>query len=195
VGQLKARVLPAVVAITTPRVGSGSGVVVSEDGYIMTAAHCLDKPGQEITVRFCNGTSAKAKVLGFCPALDAGLIKIVEEGKKWPFVKMGRSHSLRPGAWCVAIGYPGKYSGSVTPVTRIARIIEATDYRLLFTGPMAACDSGGPIFDLDGRVVGVMQGMNIGTDRGIAVDVFTKNWQRLTHGEVWQLVATEEDDF
>ena len=194
VSSLRTHVLPAVVDLATA--DGGSGVVVSEDGYVMTAAHCLDRPGQQITLRFRNGTTAQGKVLGVCPTLDIGLVKITETGKRWPFVERGCSGNLKPGAWCVAVGYPGRYHNTVTPVVCIGRVVEAAGPGVLSVGPMAGGDSGGPLFDLEGRVIGVMQGMTVVADvkRGIAIDAFKKNWQRLLGSEFWEVVLPEVEE-
>ncbi|MBU4400277.1 MAG: S1C family serine protease, partial [Planctomycetes bacterium] len=99
VKEVVAKVLPAVVGI---RVGgaSGSGVIVSEDGIVMTAGHVVGKPGQDVTFIFHDGKTAKGKTLGMSMPTDVGLMKITDPGK-WPVAPQGDSDTVKPGAWCV----------------------------------------------------------------------------------------------
>ncbi len=87
-----AKVLPAVVGI---QVGNawGSGVIVSEDGIVMTAGHVVRKHGQPVTFFFADGKKAKGTTLGDFVSADAGLMKITGPGK-WPSAPMGHSAAL-----------------------------------------------------------------------------------------------------
>jgi S1-C subfamily serine protease len=188
VSRLKPRVLPSVVALEMRGGRIASGVVVSEDGYVMTVAHALEKPGEEIVVKFTDGRTTKGKALGICPTLDIGLIKIDEDGRKWPSVERGRPKDLQAGDWCVSVGYPGRYNKELTPVACIGRIIDAAGREVLSVGPMASGDSGGAFFDLEGRLVGILQAPGCIADItvSIPVDTFEKYWPRLIHGEFWE---------
>src|SRR5262245_60838383 len=115
------KVMPAVVGI---RIGSGagSGVVISPDGYVLTAGHVSGRPGQECTLLFPDGkTRAKGKTLGYNRRMDSGLIQITDKGK-WPYVAMGDSTKLKPGQWTVAVGHPGGFKPGRSPVVRLGRI-------------------------------------------------------------------------
>lgn len=82
-----------------------SGVIVSEDGYILTCAHADKLPGEKLTVRLSDGRDADAVALGTNPITDIGLVKIATPGS-WPFAEIAESSTLKPGDPLVVAGYP-----------------------------------------------------------------------------------------
>ena len=87
---------------------NGSGVIVSKDGYILTAAHVAGTPDKNAWIFLSNGQQVRGKTLGLNEVLDAGLIKITDPGV-WDFAKLGQSSKLKSGQWCIATGHPGGY--------------------------------------------------------------------------------------
>ncbi|MEZ5305336.1 MAG: serine protease, partial [Verrucomicrobiales bacterium] len=117
----------AVVAILPGRggAGMGSGVVVSKDGIILTAAHVLRAVGERFRVIFPDGTEAEARALGANFDRDAAMAKIAtqREGEGgWPFAPLAPSASVVPGEWCVAMGHPGGYEAERPPPVRVGRV-------------------------------------------------------------------------
>jgi len=184
--QIKAvvhKVLPAVVGI---QIGgsAGSGVIVSEDGIVMTAGHVVGKPGQHVTFYLADGKSAKGITLGLSAAADAGLMKITDPGK-WPFAVMGNSASLKPGTWCLAIGHPLGYHPGRPPVVRVGRILQTSESMIQTDCPLVGGDSGGPLLDLEGKVIGINSRIAGPTDVNlhVPVDVFREMWDQMLKGE------------
>ena len=180
-----AKVRPAVVGV---RIGgsSGSGVIVSEDGIVMTAGHVVGKPGQAVTFILSNGKTAKGKTLGMYASTDAGLMKITDAGK-WPFASLGDSTSVKPGSWCVAIGHPLGYKSGRPPVVRVGRVSKILDGVMQTDCPLVGGDSGGPLLDLDGKVIGINSRIAgpINVNLHVPVDIFHQHWDRLLKGEAW----------
>jgi serine protease Do len=170
------------------RVGGaqGSGVIVRRDGYILTAAHVSGKAGQKATVILANGRMLKGKTLGSNRTADSGLIKITEKGP-WPFVEMGESTELKKGQWCVAVGHPGGYKTGRSPVVRLGRVLEVSRLFFCTDCTLVGGDSGGPVFDLDGRVIGIHSciGSRLTVNIHVPVNTFRHTWDRLAKGEVW----------
>jgi serine protease Do len=185
VQQVYKKVLPAVVGI---QIGgsSGSGVIVSEDGYVLTAGHVSGKPESKCTVILPDGKRLNAKSLGANRGIDAGMIKITDEGK-WPFVEMGDSSHLKKGQWTVAIGHPGGYFTGRSPVLRLGRIQNSTENLIQTDCTLVGGDSGGPLFDLDGKVIGIHSriGPNIAYNVHVPVTTYRETWDRLAKGESW----------
>lgn len=186
VQRLVTKVLPATVGI---RVGAaqGSGVIVSEDGYVLTAGHVISKPDQPATLILADGTVVQGKTLGVYETLDAGLMKITDEGP-WPVVERGESDNLEPGAWCIAVGHPLGYQDGRPPVLRVGRILRSDDGQLQSDCPLVAGDSGGPLFDLKGRIIGINSRIGGSTDMNyhVPVDIYRDTWDRLANGEHWE---------
>jgi serine protease Do len=186
VKEVAAAALPCTVVV---RVGSaqGCGVIVTDDGYVLTAGHVVGKPKQEATFIFADGKTAKGTTLGIHRRLDAGLAKITDKGP-WPAAERGASANLRLGAWCVAVGHPLGYQQERPPVVRLGRIIRSEWNVIQTDGPLVAGDSGGPLFDLDGKVIGVNSRIGNMTTMNfhVPVDVFTQHWDRLVKGESWE---------
>ncbi|QDT45661.1 Serine endoprotease DegS [Gimesia alba] len=82
-----------------------SGVIVSEDGYILTCGHACQLPGDQFTVRLSDGRDAEGVALGSNPITDIGLVKITTPGS-WPFAEIAASSTLKPGDPLVVAGYP-----------------------------------------------------------------------------------------
>ena len=102
------------VAILLNGGASGSGVVVSPDGYLLTAGHVVTSLStgevlqDEVKVIFEDGEERRAQVLGVHRGLDAAVLKLFGEGP-WPYAALGPSERLRPGDWVVATGHPEGY--------------------------------------------------------------------------------------
>ena len=179
------KVLPAVVGI---QIGgsSGSGVIVSEDGYVLTAGHVSGKPDTKCTIIMPDGRHVNAKSLGANRGIDSGLIKITDEGK-WPYVEMGDSAKLRKGQWTIAIGHPGGYFVGRSPVLRLGRIQNTNDMLIQTDCTLVGGDSGGPLFDLDGKVIGIHSriGPSIAFNIHVPVSTYRETWDRLAKGESW----------
>jgi serine protease Do len=195
VGDLRAiqnqvrRVIDRVTACTVSvRVGpaQGSGVIVSEDGYVLTAGHVSRDAENAVSVVLPDGRRLKAKTLGSNRDIDSGLIKITDPGK-WPFVTLGHSAELQKGQWCLTVGHPGGYQPGRTPVVRLGRILEVGERFLRTDCPLVGGDSGGPLFDLDGRVIGIHSriGERLTANVHVPVDSYRGSWDRLVRGEVW----------
>ncbi len=134
----------------------GSGFVISEDGYIVTNNHVIAE-ADTIQIEFKNGDVMKAKVVGTDPKTDIALLK-VDATKPLPFVSFGDSDTARVGDWVLAVGNPLGQGFSVTAGIISARNRELRGTYDDFIQTDAAINrgnSGGPLFNMDGQVIGV----------------------------------------
>lgn len=174
------------VAIQGERGGSGSGVIVSEDGIILTAAHVI-RGSDMVTIVFPGGKSKKAKVLGANYSKDSALCKMVDEGP-WKFAGIASSKDLKVGEHVVAMGHAGGFNTVRTPPVRFGRILSKNPNHFITSdATLIGGDSGGPLFNLKGEVVGIHS--NIGRtwneNNHAGVSGFQKDWERLLKGEKW----------
>lgn len=141
----------------------GSGFVVSSDGYVVTNNHVITAEGkgqvESITVTMTDGTEYPAKLIGKDAASDLAVLKI-DAKKPLPFVKFGDSRNARVGDWVVAIGNPFGLSGTVTAgiisaVYRNTGAGGAYDRYLQTDAAINRGNSGGPMFDMKGQVIGI----------------------------------------
>ncbi|HUS55165.1 MAG TPA: DegQ family serine endoprotease [Thermohalobaculum sp.] len=135
----------------------GSGFVVSAEGYIVTNNHVIEE-ADEITVNFPDGLSLTATLIGTDPKTDIALLK-VEPTAPLPFVNFGDSDAIRVGDWVLAIGNPFGLGGSVSAgiVSARNRDINAGPYDDFIQTDAAINkgNSGGPLFNMAGEVIGV----------------------------------------
>jgi serine protease Do len=135
----------------------GSGFIVDPDGYIVTNNHVVEGAG-EITVILHDGTRHTAKVKGRDPKTDLALLKI-ETSEELPYVRFGDSEKAKVGDWVVAVGNPFGLGGSVSAgiISARGRDIQSGPYDdyLQIDAPINRGNSGGPLFDASGKVVGV----------------------------------------
>ncbi len=134
----------------------GSGFVISEDGFIVTNNHVIES-ADEITIEFFNGDELQAEVVGTDKNTDIALLK-VESDDPLPFVQFGDSDTARVGDWVMAMGNPlGQgFSVSVGIVSARNRALSGTyDDFIQTDAAINRGNSGGPLFNMDGEVVGV----------------------------------------
>jgi serine protease Do len=184
------KAMGSVVAITSsdPKVpGSGSGVIVQKDGLILTAAHVTQATGESIMITFPDGRRVKGVALGANRTTDAGMARITEEGE-WPAVEIGSSDKMRLGDWCVAMGHPGGFSFDRRPPVRLGRIWQRDlDGAIRSSCPLIGGDSGGPLFDLEGRVIGINSSIHgsLEQNRHVAIDTLREDWDRMLKEKPW----------
>jgi serine protease Do len=136
--------------------GEGSGFIVSSDGYVLTNAHVVAN-ADEVTVKTTDRREYTAKVVGADEQTDVAVLKI--DAKNLPTVQLGDPAKLRPGQWVVAIGSPFGFENSVTAgiVSATSRAMQGGNYAPFIQTDVAVNpgNSGGPLFNMDGEVVGI----------------------------------------
>ncbi len=171
----------------------GSGVVVTADGYVLTASHVARRPGMRARIILSDGRQVRGTTLGMNKNIDAGLIKIDTSpaaiGKPaWPHAAMGQTASLRRGSWCLTIGHAGGFQPDrMAPTVRLGRILHISKRAIETDCTLVGGDSGGPLFDMQGHVIGINSRIGADLDKNIHVpiDTFRVTWNRLTSGESW----------
>ena len=149
--------------VTREATSLGSGFIIDPSGYIVTNNHVISAgegrgaPVDTITVTLSDRREYKAKLIGRDTLTDMALLKI--DAKDLPFVKFGNSQGVRVGDWAIAIGNPFGLGGTVTAgiVSALHRNIGSGQYdRYIQTdASINQGNSGGPLFDLDGNVIGI----------------------------------------
>ena len=154
--------------ITRQATSLGSGFIISPDGYVVTNNHVISARGpgglpsadpvDSITVTLPDRTEFEARIVGRDPASDLAVLKI--DGDNLPYVQFGDSNGLRVGDWVLAIGNPFGLGGTVTAgiVSALHRTIGqggAYDRYIQTDASINQGNSGGPMFDLEGNVVGI----------------------------------------
>lgn len=174
----------------------GSGFIVSPDGYIVTNNHVVTMDNQgladTVTVKMANGEEYPAKIVGRDPASDIAVLKI-DAGKVLPFVKFGESSKARAGDWVIAIGNPFGLGGSVTSgiISSVNRNTGAGayDHYIQTDASINSGNSGGPMFDMAGNVIGINNwiiapsGGNIGIGFAIPSDIAKPIVEKLKGGK------------
>ncbi|HEY4015365.1 MAG TPA: trypsin-like peptidase domain-containing protein [Polyangiaceae bacterium] len=187
---------PAVVSISRASkrgpAGAGSGVLFAPDGYVLTNAHVV-AGADELELGFTDGTSSPASVVGFDHTTDLAVVRAAGAAPR--HATFGRSSKLRVGQLVVAIGNPLGFGSTVSAgvVSALGRTMRARDGRLMegiiqSDVALNPGNSGGPLVDTRGRVVGINTAIILGA-QGISfsVPIDTANWvvgELMTSGRV-----------
>lgn len=166
--------------------GSGSGVIISEDGYVLTAGHVAVEPGRSVTFIFPDGKKVRGKSLGINVGIDAGLMKITDKGK-WPHAELGDMSEIKAGTWVVAMGHPGGFDKERSVVARLGRVYRVRSSVIQTDCTIIGGDSGGPLFDLDGKVIGIHSRISNSLRQNfhVPVSIYEADWDKLVAGEMW----------
>ncbi len=173
-----------------PQLGQGSGFIISGDGYVVTNHHVIDD-ASEISLTLDDGKKVEAKVIGSDERTDLALLKIkTGSGKNFPFVEFAEKHA-RVGDWVLAVGNPFGLGGTVTAgiVSAHNRDIGSGPYDYLqIDAAVNRGNSGGPAFNLQGKVVGINtaifspSGGNVGIAFAVPADLAQKVIAQLKDG-------------
>jgi serine protease Do len=175
-----------------PQTAQGSGFIFKPDGYILTNAHVVGNGG-EVTVRLTDKREFKAKVIGSDPRSDVALIKI--EASNLPVVEIGDPNKSKVGEWVAAIGSPFGFENSISAgiVSAKGRALPDESYVSFIQTDVAVNpgNSGGPLFNLNGEVIGINSmiysrtGGYMGVSFAIPIDVAMEVANQLqSHGKV-----------
>jgi len=172
--------------------GQFSGVVVSKDGRILTAAH-VTAPGNTYKVMFADGKECIARALGKIEFAedktrpDAGMMQITSKGS-WPYAEMGNSAALKTFEPCISIAYPESLN-QPKPTVRFGYVTDLKNERgfIKSTCLMEPGDSGGPLFDLAGRLIGLHSAIEIpeAANYDVPVDTYKKYWNALSIATIY----------
>lgn len=172
--------------------GAGSGVIIAPDGYVLTNDHVV-QVADAITVILQDGGSFEATLVGTDPATDLAVLRA--NGSGLPYATLGDSSTLRAGQLVIAIGNPFGFQSTVSTgvVSALGRSLRSREGRLIeniiqHTAPLNPGNSGGPLVDSRGRVVGVNTAIIVMAQGiGFSVPANTARWvvsELLTHGRV-----------
>ena len=195
------KVGPAVVSIGTKRQmrprglgseGAGSGLIIAPDGYVLTNNHVVED-AVELEVALTDGNSYKAEIVGTDPMTDLAVIRAGANGL--PTAELGNSKTLRAGQLVIAIGNPFGFQSTVSTgvISALGRSLRGQGGRLIenviqTSVPLNPGNSGGPLVDSRGRVIGINTAMiNMAQGISFAIPANTAKWvvsEILTRGRV-----------
>lgn len=160
--------------------GFGSGVIVSPDGLVLTAAHVTAGVDKELTVILNDGTKLKAVSMGLVSNTDAAMMRITEEGE-YPYVEINRDNDYKLGHWIFALGHSGGFDKERGPVVRLGRILKDSETTLHTDCKVIGGDSGGPLFDLSGQLIGIHSRVAKSMEQNMHVPMreYLKHWDEM----------------
>ncbi|HEX6961566.1 MAG TPA: trypsin-like peptidase domain-containing protein [Lacipirellula sp.] len=178
--------MPATVAVEI-RGAAGSGVIVNREGLVLTAAHVVGRAGRRAWVELPDGRRLAGRSLGANHDVDAGMIKIDNPPTDLPFAPVHEGPELEPGEWVVTIGQPGGVMEDRAPPVRFGRVLFRGEGVLCTDCKLVGGDSGGPLFNMNGEVVGIHSsiGPMLTHNFHVPISAFHSGWDRLVKGEVW----------
>ena len=182
-----AKVLPQARAATVAieiKDGSGSGVIISEDGLVLTAAHVSTAVKKKVTVILEDGTRLEAETLGLVADRDAAMLRITEPGKL-PFVEIDHEATTRLGDWVFSLGHSGGFDKERGSVVRLGRLVRTASATFQSDCTLIGGDSGGPLFDMNGKLVGIHSrvGQQLQVNMHVPMTEFISNWDAMLEGE------------
>lgn len=181
------RCMPITVAlVAADGSSSGSGVITEKSGLILTAAHVV-QGNESMEVIFPDGKTKKGKVLGANYGKDIAMVQIEGEDS-WPAAQRGNSKNLKVGDWVIAMGHAAGFDPARTPPIRFGRVVSKGPGNFFTTDcTLIGGDSGGPIFDLEGRIIGINSniGQALKVNNHAGIDGFQDDWDKMLSGEQW----------
>ncbi len=197
------KVREAVVGVSDG-MGVGSGVIVSADGIVLTASHVVTSRNrrsrnEQATITMADGRQFAATVLGKDRDSDAAVLRINElpdDKSGFPFAEMGRTAEAKVGEYCFAMGHPGGYRREREAPVRFGRILSIGHRTVVSDCAILLGDSGGPLFDMNGKVIGIHSMITslIIENRHVAIDSFHHDWDRLLAGDRWGHLRSTDND-
>lgn len=164
--------------------GSGSGVIVSPDGLVLTAAHVSAGVGQEVVALLEDGTEIKGITLGLNSETDAAMVQL-QGDEPFPFVEMDRTDSTRLGDWVISLGHSGGFDQARGVVVRLGRLVRIAESTVQSDCLLIGGDSGGPLFDIEGRLIGIHSRVGASKEESMHVPLkeFLSRWDEMKNND------------
>jgi hypothetical protein len=199
------RAAPCTVNVQIGR-SQGCGVIVTADGYVLTAAHVAMRANKRAKITLNDGTEVPARTLGLNREVDAALIKLdtdqTPDGKPWPHASLGTSAPLKAGMWCVAMGHPGGFDGDRGVVARVGRILATRSSALVTDCALIGGDTTAGPLNLSLTVLGHVptgqalrrDGAAVGDDIYVSGCLGDARWAlQQRQAQAWQVGAADQN--
>jgi len=150
---------------------------------VLTAGHVCGRPNRQVHFTFSDGKTASGRTLGVDSDNDTGLMRITDAGS-WPHAAMGDLSQAHIGDWVLALGHPGGFDLKRSLVIRLGRILRLATNVLQTDCTISPGDSGGPLFDMYGRVIGIHSSISssVAENFHVAITQYYDDWERLING-------------
>ena len=162
-------------------------MIVSADGLILTAGHVMTE-SSVYEIILPSGQTVKAKPLGLNLNVDAGMLQIIgDSSTSWPYVNIEKTVPLRPSQWVVSLGHSGGFEIGRTPPVRTGKVLKLKKDVVVTDAVLIGGDSGGPLFNLNGDLVGIHSsiGDTVAENRHVSMPVFLRDWEAMKAGKRW----------
>ena len=157
--------------------GAGSGVIASADGIVLSAAHVIGESGKKMDISLFDGRKLEAISKGGSQLSDAGMLQIIGVNNL-PFAQISKPNDISHSGWCFALGHPSGFDPERGMVLRVGRVLRADEETIQTNCKLLGSDSGGPLFDLNGKVIGIHSRISQSPDQNYHTSIksFLSNW-------------------
>ena len=164
--------------------GSGTGVIISPEGLVLTAAHVSGGVRKRLTAVLEDGTEIKARSLGLDSVTDAAMVQLEGEGP-FPYVAFDDQAAYRLGDWVFSLGHSGGFDKERGVVVRVGRLVQLMQDTLQSDCVLIGGDSGGPLFNMNGILIGIHSRVGRVKDdsRHVPLASFRREWDEMLAGE------------
>ena len=164
--------------------GSGSAVIISKDGLVLTAAHVTSKVDEEVTVIMEDGREFKGRSLGLNSETDSAMLQIEGEGP-FPFVEVDLDDSTELGDWVYSLGHSGGFDKARGVNVRVGRLVRTAPTTIQSDCMLIGGDSGGPLFNMAGELIGIHSRVGASREESMHVPIreFQDHWDELKEGK------------
>lgn len=164
--------------------GSGSAVIISKDGLVLTAAHVTSNIDQEIKVVMEDGRELKGRSLGLNSETDSAMLQILDEGP-FPYVEVDLEDSTKLGDWVFSLGHSGGFDKERGINVRVGRLVRQADSTIQSDCMLIGGDSGGPLFNMAGQLIGIHSRVGASREESMHVPIreFQAHWDELKEGK------------
>lgn len=164
--------------------GSGSAVIISKDGLVLTAAHVTSNIEQEIKVVMEDGRELKGRSLGLNSETDSAMLQILDEGP-FPYVEVDLEDSTKLGDWVFSLGHSGGFDKERGINVRVGRLVRQADSTIQSDCMLIGGDSGGPLFNMAGQLIGIHSRVGASREESMHVPIreFQAHWDELKEGK------------
>lgn len=195
VQKVATQAVPATVEVEVGQ-SIGSGVIISPEGLVLTAAHVIGGANKPATIVMADGRRLKGKTLGLHHEIDAGMVQIDKPPRDLPFAPVTTADKVETGAWVVATGQPGGILDNRSPPVRLGRVLAQQNEWICTDCTLVGGDSGGPLFNMQGEVMAIH--MSIGPaaihNFHVPVGVVREYWDKMLAGEAWGTGLGDDED-